>query len=185
MYARARGLTIQTICCARAGDEASSAAAASAEQPGARVVSQDHLPDLPAADQWAVVWILQGFRLPLRGTYRIVVLAARGYLQTLPWLLCQHQICATAVRGTSLFCLNCGHGGHPKHIEQWFVDHPECPTGCGCRCVEVSFAHSTDTDDDQTLETVLSNEDLQIVQAASDESLNRRASGKQVRFSAS
>lgn len=73
------------------------------------------------------------------------------------------------------------HGWLPP--QQWFVDHPECPTGCGCRCVEVSFAHNADTDDDQTLESVLSHEDLQILPMGSDDSAGRRFHGKQVRFS--
>lgn len=33
----------------------------------------------------------------------------------------------------------CGHGGHTKHIEEWFSDMDVCPSGCGCKCLEVMF----------------------------------------------
>lgn len=46
-------------------------------------------------------------------------------------------ICHTLVRGLVNFCIHCGHGGHSKHIKEWFVDMQRdvCPTGCGCRCL--------------------------------------------------
>ena len=30
------------------------------------------------------------------------------------------QICNLTVRGLSYFCLECGHGGHLKHMQSWF-----------------------------------------------------------------
>lgn len=45
-------------------------------------------------------------------------------------------ICNTGVRGTSNFCLNCGHGGHASHMKEWFKQEVECPTGCGCQCLK-------------------------------------------------
>ncbi|XP_069112320.1 GATOR2 complex protein WDR59-like isoform X6 [Argopecten irradians] len=44
-------------------------------------------------------------------------------------------ICHIGVRGSSNFCLTCGHGGHTNHILHWFQTHDECPTGCGCKCI--------------------------------------------------
>ncbi len=48
-------------------------------------------------------------------------------------------VCEMAVRGQSMFCLRCAHGGHTPHIVDWFQEHDVCPSGCGCRCV---FAQS-------------------------------------------
>ncbi|XP_042204351.1 GATOR complex protein WDR59-like isoform X3 [Homarus americanus] len=45
-------------------------------------------------------------------------------------------ICHVAVKGASNFCVVCGHGGHAYHILEWFRDHSECPTGCGCDCIK-------------------------------------------------
>uniref|UniRef100_A0A673Z1I6 WD repeat domain 59 n=1 Tax=Salmo trutta TaxID=8032 RepID=A0A673Z1I6_SALTR len=47
----------------------------------------------------------------------------------------QCAICHVAVRGSSNFCLSCGHGGHTSHMMEWFRTQDECPTGCGCRCL--------------------------------------------------
>ncbi|GMM39076.1 Sea4 protein [Saccharomycopsis crataegensis] len=34
------------------------------------------------------------------------------------------------------FCLNCNHGMHSKHADQWFQDHTVCPVpDCNCHCV--------------------------------------------------
>ncbi len=60
---------------------------------------------------------------------------------------CQNKyrcsICHNVVRGLSLFCQSCGHGGHTTHITHWFqschssnLTPPQCPTGCGCNCLE-------------------------------------------------
>ncbi|XP_078335515.1 GATOR2 complex protein WDR59-like isoform X5 [Crassostrea virginica] len=46
------------------------------------------------------------------------------------------SICHIGVKGNSIFCLRCGHGGHTTHIQDWFKDNAVCPTGCSCRCVE-------------------------------------------------
>ncbi|XP_038068522.1 GATOR complex protein WDR59-like [Patiria miniata] len=46
----------------------------------------------------------------------------------------QCAICHTAVKGSSSFCLACGHGGHTSHMLQWFKTEDVCPTGCGCQC---------------------------------------------------
>ncbi|XP_076142873.1 GATOR2 complex protein WDR59 isoform X2 [Alosa pseudoharengus] len=47
----------------------------------------------------------------------------------------QCAICHVAVRGSSNFCLSCGHGGHTSHMMEWFRVQDVCPTGCGCRCL--------------------------------------------------
>ncbi|KAF3686154.1 GATOR complex protein WDR59 [Channa argus] len=54
--------------------------------------------------------------------------------------VCKHltfqcAICHVAVRGSSNFCLSCGHGGHTSHMMDWFRRQDECPTGCGCHCL--------------------------------------------------
>uniref|UniRef100_A0A8C5WKW0 WD repeat domain 59 n=1 Tax=Leptobrachium leishanense TaxID=445787 RepID=A0A8C5WKW0_9ANUR len=47
----------------------------------------------------------------------------------------QCAICHVAVRGSSNFCLSCGHGGHTMHMLEWFSTQEVCPTGCGCHCL--------------------------------------------------
>ncbi|KAM9301671.1 GATOR2 complex protein WDR59 isoform 2-T2 [Gastrophryne carolinensis] len=47
----------------------------------------------------------------------------------------QCSICHVAVRGSSNFCLSCGHGGHTAHMLEWFSAQEVCPTGCGCHCL--------------------------------------------------
>ncbi|XP_029464735.1 GATOR complex protein WDR59 isoform X2 [Rhinatrema bivittatum] len=47
----------------------------------------------------------------------------------------QCAICHVAVRGSSNFCLTCGHGGHTSHMMEWFCTQEVCPTGCGCHCL--------------------------------------------------
>ncbi|XP_063294156.1 GATOR2 complex protein WDR59 isoform X2 [Pelobates fuscus] len=47
----------------------------------------------------------------------------------------QCAICHVAVRGSSNFCLSCGHGGHTSHMLEWFSTQEVCPTGCGCHCL--------------------------------------------------
>ncbi|XP_075045379.1 GATOR2 complex protein WDR59 isoform X1 [Mixophyes fleayi] len=47
----------------------------------------------------------------------------------------QCAICHVAVRGSSNFCLSCGHGGHTAHMLEWFSMQEVCPTGCGCHCL--------------------------------------------------
>ena len=51
-------------------------------------------------------------------------------------------VCRLPVRGQSTFCLGCGHGGHARHVIDWFFDgdtheptDATCPqAGCGCLC---------------------------------------------------
>ncbi|XP_030621700.1 GATOR complex protein WDR59 isoform X1 [Chanos chanos] len=47
----------------------------------------------------------------------------------------QCAICHVAVRGSSNFCLSCGHGGHTSHMMEWFRSQEVCPAGCGCHCL--------------------------------------------------
>lgn len=44
--------------------------------------------------------------------------------------------CHILVKGLVNFCVHCGHGGHSKHMEDWFVTNGQvyCMTGCGCKC---------------------------------------------------
>ena len=43
-------------------------------------------------------------------------------------------ICDTAVRGLFIYCAVCKHGGHLRHMVNWFSKNSFCPTGCGCQC---------------------------------------------------
>lgn len=48
-------------------------------------------------------------------------------------------VCNLVVKGLSSYCGICGHGGHFDHMQAWFQgsqQNPECPTGCGCVCLE-------------------------------------------------
>eukprot|EP00743_Colponemidia_sp_Colp-15_P008408 GILK01009135.1.p1 GENE.GILK01009135.1~~GILK01009135.1.p1 ORF type:complete len:835 (-),score=98.21 GILK01009135.1:161-2581(-) len=47
------------------------------------------------------------------------------------------SICQQPVRGLFLWCQGCGHGGHMKHVMEWFSSNSQCPTGCSHAC---SFA---------------------------------------------
>ncbi|XP_028401189.1 GATOR complex protein WDR24-like isoform X2 [Dendronephthya gigantea] len=44
------------------------------------------------------------------------------------------SICNTTVRGLLAWCQGCGHGGHLRHIKDWFQKYRSCPTGCGHNC---------------------------------------------------
>lgn len=46
------------------------------------------------------------------------------------------SICFTPVNGLSTYCVICGHGGHYDHLIEWFKRHDDCPSACGCRCVD-------------------------------------------------
>ncbi|RWS17041.1 WD repeat-containing protein mio-like protein [Dinothrombium tinctorium] len=36
------------------------------------------------------------------------------------------------------FCQTCRHGGHSKHMIDWFREHIECPvSGCNCKCMSL------------------------------------------------
>ena len=43
-------------------------------------------------------------------------------------------LCDLPVRGLSLCCPLCGHGGHVDHLRSWFASRSSCPTACGCNC---------------------------------------------------
>jgi hypothetical protein len=45
------------------------------------------------------------------------------------------SICDIAVRGIFTFCDICHHGGHLRHMVNWFTKNSSCPTGCGCQCI--------------------------------------------------
>lgn len=49
-------------------------------------------------------------------------------------LLC--AVCQIGVRGSASFCLACGHGGHTLHMAEWFTSYAQCPSGCGCSCID-------------------------------------------------
>ena len=57
-----------------------------------------------------------------------------------PWcgkcraLVSQCALCLQPVRGVYVWCPGCGHGGHVKHLQEWFATNKECPTGCGHKC---------------------------------------------------
>ena len=44
------------------------------------------------------------------------------------------SLCTLPVKGLSIQCCVCGHGGH-EHIYDWFQNNNECSTGCGCYCI--------------------------------------------------
>ncbi|XP_054266064.1 GATOR complex protein WDR59-like isoform X1 [Macrosteles quadrilineatus] len=47
----------------------------------------------------------------------------------------QCVICHLSVRGSMSSCLVCGHGGHLRHMQEWFKTESVCPSGCGCHCI--------------------------------------------------
>ncbi|CEG37428.1 Conserved WD40 repeat-containing protein [Plasmopara halstedii] len=48
------------------------------------------------------------------------------------------SVCQLVVRGQSMFCMTCGHGGHTAHLREWFEIETTCPTGCGCWCKQAT-----------------------------------------------
>ncbi|KAH7491537.1 hypothetical protein KRP22_002994 [Phytophthora ramorum] len=48
------------------------------------------------------------------------------------------SVCQLVVRGQSMFCMTCGHGGHAEHLREWFEVETACPTGCGCWCKQAT-----------------------------------------------
>lgn len=44
-------------------------------------------------------------------------------------------ICRLPVLGATNHCMKCGHSGHTIHMQEWFHEHNQCPTGCGCSCL--------------------------------------------------
>lgn len=49
------------------------------------------------------------------------------------FLVC--SVCLLPVKGLSLICTACQHGGHLNHMKHWFNTETECPHGCGCQCL--------------------------------------------------
>mmetsp|Transcript_28840 Transcript_28840/g.51362 ORF Transcript_28840/g.51362 Transcript_28840/m.51362 type:complete len:216 (+) Transcript_28840:1571-2218(+) len=45
------------------------------------------------------------------------------------------MICSRLVKGLSVFCPKCGHGGHRDHVIDWFGEETSCALGCGCMCM--------------------------------------------------
>lgn len=43
-------------------------------------------------------------------------------------------ICHQIVRGVYVWCQGCAHGGHLQHLQEWFKEKRQCPTGCGHLC---------------------------------------------------
>uniref|UniRef100_A0AC35F7X8 GATOR complex protein WDR24 n=1 Tax=Panagrolaimus sp. PS1159 TaxID=55785 RepID=A0AC35F7X8_9BILA len=44
-------------------------------------------------------------------------------------------ICENLVYGSWMLCVECGHGGHPEHIREWFSQHDNCPAAfCDHSC---------------------------------------------------
>ncbi|XP_049850927.1 GATOR complex protein WDR24-like [Schistocerca gregaria] len=43
-------------------------------------------------------------------------------------------VCNQSVKGIFVWCQVCGHGGHSKHMKQWFSTQTNCPMGCGHAC---------------------------------------------------
>ncbi|CAO3596860.1 unnamed protein product [Absidia cylindrospora] len=53
------------------------------------------------------------------------------------------SICHQLVKGLVNFCIKCRHGGHSRHIKEWFQAEDVCPTGCGCHCLVESRGYGT------------------------------------------
>ena len=70
------------------------------------------------------------------------------------------------------WCQYCHHGGHAKHILDWFSTHLLCPVfKCGCRCAsldpgtklaEKSLLNATDVDGVKQLVTVIKENENRI-----------------------
>ena len=47
------------------------------------------------------------------------------------------SVCNISVKGLNAWCQGCGHGGHSRHIADWFDKHSVCPVvGCGHSCLK-------------------------------------------------
>ena len=46
--------------------------------------------------------------------------------------------CGLRTKGHACICLNCGHGGHLLHMEEWFETNDVCASGCGCECLNLN-----------------------------------------------
>jgi hypothetical protein len=49
-------------------------------------------------------------------------------------------ICDCSLNGAAYICARCGHGGHTEELAKWFQSSAECPTGCGCRCGDLTLS---------------------------------------------
>lgn len=62
-------------------------------------------------------------------------------------------LCLEKVNGMITFCPRCGHGGHQKHLNDWFSINEMCPTGCGCNCTftdeGIEFSNNLNSDSNQ------------------------------------
>ncbi|KAJ1605593.1 WD40 repeat and RING finger domain-containing protein [Cryptosporidium canis] len=59
-----------------------------------------------------------------------------GLIQSLESLSSVCGVCMEPVSGLYTRCLVCKHGGHIRHIKNWFKDTVLCPVvGCECECV--------------------------------------------------
>eukprot|EP00474_Spongospora_subterranea_P005429 CRZ05887.1 hypothetical protein [Spongospora subterranea] len=45
------------------------------------------------------------------------------------------SLCRQRVVGLYVWCQACGHGGHPNHMQKWFTENVQCPTGCLHQCL--------------------------------------------------
>jgi hypothetical protein len=55
-------------------------------------------------------------------------------------------LCEEPVRGASIFCSVCGHGGHVTCLSTFFSIESECPSGCGCCCAKMGILETDDVD---------------------------------------
>ncbi|KAI6656975.1 WD repeat-containing protein 59 [Oopsacas minuta] len=53
------------------------------------------------------------------------------------------DICNCLVNGLFSKCAQCYHGGHLHHVRNWFSTNGECPTGCGCICIQIGSSKIT------------------------------------------
>ncbi|KAH3759690.1 GATOR complex protein WDR24 [Pelomyxa schiedti] len=61
------------------------------------------------------------------------------------------SICHQPVRNAFLWCQGCGHGGHLKHLSEWFSKTSRCPAGCGHKCTPSSCTpHTTSSSSTST-----------------------------------
>ncbi|EDV26016.1 uncharacterized protein TRIADDRAFT_55691 [Trichoplax adhaerens] len=59
---------------------------------------------------------------------------------------CKHHqfrcsVCNGHVKGISIFCFKCNHGGHYHHLKKWFESNNCCALGCGCCCEDYNFVN--------------------------------------------
>jgi hypothetical protein len=109
----------------------------------ARAAVLKHLPSAlspPAAPAKSGAQDLQGKDDdPPRYCVRCALPAEGGICRKCRDLAFRCSVCQLTVRGMSLFCSSCGHGGHVSHISGWFKKNIMCATGCGCECKRVGL----------------------------------------------